>query len=244
MSTAHSGPIVAIALRGGGSLDVWDDRVVANGHVYAIAELTGAGPLGDFHAAGARTAPALVLRGPDGAWTAYAPADPPDVERALQAIYQLRPDLRAGPPPSSPRAPAQHQSALADGVTREQALLACIAHLSIFFAPFLVPLLIWLALQPTQPYPAYQAKQAFVFHLATSLLAALVCIGIFVAFFGSLLGSAALGDARVAVPALVGLPLIMVLGLAMLACIFGFSIYAAVQTLQGRPFHYPLLGRL
>jgi uncharacterized Tic20 family protein len=245
MASAQSGPIDAISLRGGGSLDVWPDRVEANGHVYAIADLSGAVRMTDPAAATRGAAqPALGLRGRDGAWTVYVPADPPDVERALRAIYLLRPDLQGATGSAPPRYVPPRTYVGPDGVTREQALLACIAHLSIFFAPFIVPLIIWLALQPTAPYAAYQAKQALVFHFATAALAFVVVFVLIVAFFGSLLGSAATGDTRVAIPALFAVPLLIILIVACAVFVLGFSIYAAVQTFQGRPFHYPLLGWL
>jgi hypothetical protein len=245
MAYAQTGPVEAIALRGGGDLEIWPDRVVANGHTYAMASLTGAGPATAPGASpGAPAVPALGLRGSDGAWTVYAPADPPDVERALQAIYTYRPDLRAVATESRPGYLAPRTAQGASAVTREQALLACIAHLSIFFAPFIVPLVIWLALQPTAPYAAYQAKQALVFHLATAALSSLLLFGLFLVFFGSLLGSAATGDPRVLVPGFLAVPLLIIIGVAIGAFVLGFSIYAAVRTFQGEPFHYPLLGWL
>lgn len=245
MSAAWSGPSEAISLRGGGSLEIWPERVVANGDEYTLADLTGAVQSSVPAASpGGPALPALALRGRDGAWTVYVPANPPDLERALRAIHLLRPDLRAASAPTPPRYIPPRAGLISDGVTREQALLACLAHLSIFFAPFLVPLIIWLALQPTAPYAAHQAKQALVFHLGMSALTFIVVFGLFAVFFGSLLGSAATGDARIAVPALFAVPLLIVLIVAGAVYVLGFSIYAAVQAYHGRPFHYPLLGWL
>lgn len=246
MAYTQSGPVATIALRGGGDLEVWPDRVEANGHVYAIAALTGATLTRDPAARrGAQAHPALGLRGADGAWTVYVPADPPDVDRALGAIYMLRPDLaQPGQVAGAPGYSALRLHSEPDGVSREQALLACIAHLSIFFAPFIVPLIIWLALQPTTPYVAYQAKQAFVFHFASAVLTCGLFVVLVAVFFGSLLGSAVAGDVRVVVPALFAVPLLIILGVAIGAFVLGYSVYAAVQTFHGRPFHYPLLGWL
>lgn len=244
MSGAYSGPIDTIALRGGGSLEVWPSHIAANNEIYELAELTGAVRMND-PAAGSHgpALPAIGLRGRDGAWTAYVPADPPDVDRALRAIYLLRPDLQAAPS-VAPRSAAPRGSISPDGVSREQALLACIAHLSVFFAPFIVPLIIWLALQPTAPYAAQQAKQALLFHLSTTVLAFVLAFGLIFVFFGSLLGSAATGNTGVAAPALFALPLMIILIVAVAAFVLGFSIYAAVQAFHGRQFHYPLLGWL
>jgi uncharacterized Tic20 family protein len=123
-------------------------------------------------------------------------------------------------------------------------VLAGIAHLSVFFAPLLVPLIIWLALQPSAPYPARQGKQAFFFHLAIGAAAiVLVLVLGLLAVLLLTLGVASNASGAV-VPAVLLVPLtglaVVVLALVMM----GFSIYGAIQTFQGLPFSYPFMSRL
>src|SRR5215472_12614903 len=59
---------------------------------------------------------------------------------------------------SSPGAPTAPSSKNETGV-------AGLAHLSSFFAPLVVPLIIWLVVRDSMPYAARQAKQALFFHL-------------------------------------------------------------------------------
>jgi uncharacterized Tic20 family protein len=233
MSRATGAPAQSIALRSGGSLDIWPDRVIADGRAYPLAELAGATLAGDA------AAPAVALLGRDGRWDTYVPADPPDAQRALGAIYLLRPDLRAG----AARATAASYG-LAPGSGTEQTVLAGIAHLSFFFAPFVLPLIIWLATQQTSPYASRQAKQAFFFHLVIALVTAAIIAVLAAVFVATLLVGLATGDARAVWPGLIlfpaGVLAVVALGLAGL----GFSIYAAVETFQGHPFSYPFLRRL
>jgi uncharacterized Tic20 family protein len=123
-------------------------------------------------------------------------------------------------------------------------VLAGLAHLSVFFAPLLVPLIIWLALQPSAPYPARQGKQAFFFHLAivAASFALVVALGL-LAFLLFTLG--VISDARGAVvPAVLLVPIIGLAVVALALVMLGFSIYGAIQTFQGLPFSYPLMSRL
>jgi uncharacterized Tic20 family protein len=241
MSQASAGPLLSISLRGGDTLDIWSDRVVAAGRVYPLAELTGAALAADpAGRAGAPPWPAVGLRGRDGVWVTYVPADPPDAQRALEAIYMRRPDLRvasAGSPaavaPGAPPAPYGGEN-----------VLAGIAHLSIFFAPLLLPLIIWLAAQQSAPYASRQGKQAFVFHLALGAVAVLVVAAFVAVSVAAGAGAALAGDHR-------GLGLAFTLfllgGLALVVVELagvGFAIYGAIEAFQGHPFSYPFLHRL
>jgi uncharacterized Tic20 family protein len=123
-------------------------------------------------------------------------------------------------------------------------VLAGLAHLSVFFAPLLLPLVIWLALQPSAPYPARQGKQAFFFHLAiVGAMFALVLVLGLLAVLLLTLGVASNAPGAV-LPAVLLLPItglaVVVLGLVMMA----YSIYGAIQTFQGLPFSYPFMSRL
>lgn len=123
-------------------------------------------------------------------------------------------------------------------------VLAGLAHLSVFFAPLLVPLVIWLALQPSAPYPARQGKQAFFFHLAiVGAMVALVLVLGLIAVLLLTLGVASNAPGAV-LPAVVLVPIIglavVVLGFVML----GYSVYGAILSFQGLPFSYPFMSRL
>ncbi|HEV2236804.1 MAG TPA: DUF4870 domain-containing protein [Ktedonobacterales bacterium] len=123
-------------------------------------------------------------------------------------------------------------------------VLAGIAHLSVFFAPLLLPLIIWLALQPSAPYPARQGKQAFFFHLAiaASAFALVLVLGLIGVL---LLGMGVFANAPGAVaPAVVLVPLIGLVVVALGLVMVGFSVYGAIQSFQGLPFSYPFMSRL
>jgi uncharacterized Tic20 family protein len=134
-------------------------------------------------------------------------------------------------------------------LSSNEPLLAGLAHLSSFFAPLIVPLLIWLLTPSTMPYASRQGKQAFFFHLLFSAVAGVLALLLFVSFlFLGAFSFAATSD----VNSLPGVFLIypiwffVFFGVILTVSLVsqGFSIYAAVQTFQGKPFSYPLLGRL
>lgn len=123
-------------------------------------------------------------------------------------------------------------------------VLGGIAHLSIFFAPLLLPLILWLVTQRTAPYASRQAKQAFFFHLGYLIMFAMVAVVWVLAIFGGIIGTAATSS-----PSVIAIPIIAMFalwGFVLLIVLaeYGFSIYGAVQAFQGRPFSYPFLGRL
>ncbi len=135
--------------------------------------------------------------------------------------------------------------------SNNETLLAGIAHLSSFFAPLIVPLLIWLLTTNTMPYASRQGKQAFFFHLLFSavtgvlallLFASFLFLGVFSFAAASPDGSGSLPSAFLVYPLWFFVFFGVILALTLVGQ--GFAIYAAVQTFQGKPFSYPFLGRL
>jgi uncharacterized Tic20 family protein len=135
------------------------------------------------------------------------------------------------------------------GPTESEKTLAGLCHLSVFFAPVILPLIIWLAMRRTQPYASLQAKQAFWFHLSFAALVFIAAIGMQVYFITTAfatVGTAGVGADPIGIdlsllPGIFALyGVIVALGLINVV----FSIIAAIQAFQGKPYHYPLLGWL
>lgn len=273
-------PLLSIALQGGGTLDLWPDRLTGADQVYPLAALLRVRLAGD-------AAAPFVSLGLPGRTLAATPADPPDAHRLLDAILVLRPDLRmpsfapspgnsgypgyAPPPPGAvppwqPYAPAGYAppppgyappppgygygyyppsaTAHPSGIPDSERILAGFCHLSVFFAPLILPLVVWLAAKNSSPYASHQGKQAFFFHLIYGVVGVVIAVVIFFTVFAGLFG--AVGPRSDPGPASVGAfaGLFLLWGLIAVLSLFdiGFSIYGAVQAFQGRPFHYPLLG--
>lgn len=95
-----------------------------------------------------------------------------------------------------------------------------LCHLSTFISlPFLLPLVVYLAMKDDSDYVAANAREALNFHLSL-LIYAICCIPlIFV---------------------VIGIPLLIILGLVSLI----FSIVAAVKAADGGCYRYPLTIRL
>lgn len=94
------------------------------------------------------------------------------------------------------------------------------SHLSTFLGvPFLLPLVVYLAMKGDSEYVANNAKEALNFHLSL-LIYALACIPlVFIA---------------------IGIPLLIVIGLASVI----LAIVAAVKASAGGCYHYPLTIQL
>lgn len=109
-------------------------------------------------------------------------------------------------------------------------LMACLAHLSILVpqAGILAPLVIWLANNESAPYAAYQAKQAFFFHLL-----------IIVMFWVLVAGALVFGIFTFGLGALPFIPILLCMhGVASI-----YGIVAAIKTLEGRDFRYFFIGQ-
>jgi uncharacterized Tic20 family protein len=252
-TAAGTAPQATIALRDGGSVDLWPDRLVFPAGAYWLADVVWAGLVTDTSALPTpfgQPVPALGLRLRDGRGAIFSPADPANAIGFLDAILALRPELRPDLrlPPALAYSPAPgttHPSGVSDG----ERALAGICHLSVFFVPLLLPLIVWLVVRESMPYASQQAKQAFFFHLLIAAIAVVVIVVPLLIVLGLVKGGAsalvghsfAAGVGFLAIAAFfVGFGLMLLL----VVCEIVFAIYAAVQAFQGRPFHYPLLGRI
>jgi uncharacterized Tic20 family protein len=241
------------ALRGGGVAEIRGENLVAGEQIYPMRDIAWVGLVVDpaTAAPGAPPNPAVGIQMRDGSHAALAPADPPDAWRLLGAIHETRPDLRGPvpqPPGAQPSPPygsrpygyAPPASSTSDNV------LAGLAHLSVFFAPLILPLVVWLAMRNSSPYVSRQGKQAFFFHLFFSALAFVILIVLYLGFFSVVFAStpdSGLPSFNGFSPFLLILGFYAILGVLSLVQIV-FSIIGAVQAFQGKPFHYPLLGWL
>lgn len=95
-----TGTPFTVALRDGGSLTVWQDRLEASGITYPLADLGWAGIVNDPAAPpGAAPTPAVGWRLANGQPLSATPTEPPRAWQAVEAIYSQRPDLRTPLPP-------------------------------------------------------------------------------------------------------------------------------------------------
>jgi uncharacterized protein len=247
------------ALRGGGVAEIRGENLVTGDQSYPVRDIAWVGLVVDPASAapGAPPSPAVGIQMRDGSHAALAPADPPDAWRLLGAIHEARPDLRSPvPPPPGAQQPGvqppppydypPYGYALPQTSSNSDNVLAGLAHLSVFFAPLILPLVVWLAMRNSSPYASRQGKQAFFFHLFFAALTFVTLILLYAGFFSIVLASSSDGSPS----DFNGFsPLLLLLGLYAIIGILGlvqtiFSIIGAVQAFQGKPFHYPLLGWL
>jgi uncharacterized Tic20 family protein len=247
------------ALRGGGVAEIRGDNLVAGDQIYPVRDIAWVGLVVDPVTAspGASPNPAVGIQMRDGSHAALAPADPPDAWRLLGAIHEARPDLRGPVPPPTGAQPPGMQPTPPYGyppygyapppvASQSDNVLAGLAHLSVFFAPLILPLVVWLAMRNSSPYASRQGKQAFFFHLIFTALGIATLILFYVGFFSLVITSTSdsgVSDLGGFSPLLLILGFYAVFGILSLVQII-FSIIGAVQAFQGKPFHYPLLGRL
>lgn len=229
-------------------------------------------------APGMPPAPAVALRLADGSAYYLTPVEQGDATRLLQAIHGARPELGApgptAPPPPQPGysygpsygpgfAPPTPGYGYAPtgvyapppgyapyGPAEGDRTLAGICHLSVFFAPLILPLIVWLAMRQSHPYASQQAKQAFWFHLLMGVFGVVVVFAVEGILFATVFSSlASASDPSQINPALgfapIGFmfafyPLIFAVGLVNAI----FSVIAAVKAFKGEAYHYPLLGWL
>lgn len=132
-------------------------------------------------------------------------------------------------------------------------VLAGLSHLGVFLGGWLLPLIIWLATRNSAPYASRQAKQAFFWQLLFFVLFIVAYFGFIAVFFTGFFTTFATtpyspGTSPSPGPftfASFG-ALFVFYGILLVGSIINivFSIIGAVQAFQGKPFHYPLLGRL
>jgi uncharacterized protein len=248
---------VGIALRSGGALSLWSDRLEAAGASYPLADIAWAGMVSDPGAPqGAQPLPAVAWRLSNGQYTSVTPADPPQAWQVLEALYMQRPDLRSPLPPppgygAYAAAPVYPPYGYAPPQSNDnQTVMAGLAHLSIFFGALIVPLILWLVNRGKAPYAAQQSKQAFFFHLGVWVVELVVLIpGMFIYFtsFFSLIETMPTPSTQPpAFPftsfAIFFIMYAILVVVQIVAIVFG--IIGAVKAFKGEPFHYPLMARV
>jgi uncharacterized Tic20 family protein len=275
MSTAYSqsasSPLYSCWLRTGGLLNVWPDRVEAGSAVYRVADLIRATLVADPSspppAPGSYSPPppaAVSLQVSSSQTVVLPPVRSGDAWAVLEAIYSLRPDLRITLPPNPDLAVRMGQSARSffDDPANEK-IFAGVAHLSMFFLPIVLPLVIWLAEKDRLPYASEQGKQAFWFHILFPVVFFVLFAGIGIVSVILTIIAGVLGIAGTAASAGTGspapfLPFIGVGGILGIVVFFLFwigalvlgiggialAINGAIKGFEGKPFHYPFLGRI
>ncbi len=250
---------LTIALRNGATCVLRDGALTIGDAAFPLTQLISAGLVADVSVPVAPRMPpfpAVALRLADGASYFLTPVEQADSMRLLQAIHAARPDLPpywpgygAGPgyppPYGAPMYPGYPPYAAGLGDTDRT--LAGLAHLSVFFAPVILPLIFWLVMRKSHPYASQQAKQAFWFHLILSVIAVVAVIALQITLFATLASTAATfgptstpPDPATAFATFGFLLVFYVVGLINII----FSVIGAVKAFQGKPFHYPLLGWL
>lgn len=257
--------LVSLPLRSGGTLELRPDRLSAPGLVSNLDDIVSATLVTDVTVpvpAGAPPWPAISLALRDGRAPVLTPADPPDAWRLLQALYALRPALNMPLPPppgqeSMPGGTTERASGAPygagayggaygapAGLSTTETALAGLSHLSVFFAPMILPLIVWLATRDNLPYASRQGKQAFFFHLGFAVLAFVGIVGWFILAVTAAASTSTEGRTGFFAGA-VGAFFFILLAIIALALVEAiFAVYAAIQAFQGKPFHYPLLGRI
>jgi uncharacterized Tic20 family protein len=251
---AATQPWLVVTLRDGATCELRTDRIVVGGQEYPLTEIAWTGLVIDptvAPAPGAPPPPAILLRLRGGRDVLLSPAEPPAAWQLLGAIYQARPDLRAfaiGPTPSYALPPPGYGYGYAYAApgapSSSDTVLAGLSHLSVFFAPVILPLIVWLAMRKSSPYASQQGKQAFFFHLVFWILS---LVFVFVWIFGFPFLLLTLGpDTAPPDEAPFFLAFFAIYGVFAVGWLIEviFSIIGAVQAFQGKPFHYPLLGWL
>jgi uncharacterized Tic20 family protein len=268
---------LSLPLRSGETCALAGDTLTVGQRQIPLSEIVSAGLVADVTVpapAGMPPTPGVALRLRDGSVVAFTPVEQLDCWRLLQALGAARPALAAplppppggyGPTTGYAGGPTGYTPGYAPGYTpgytpgypprfgmggppEGEKTLAGLCHLSVFFAPVILPLIIWLAMRRTQPYASQQAKQAFWFHLGFAAVAFITVIGMQAVFFMTAFSAASAGIATdpasfdfgllPGIFALYGV--LIVLSLTNMI----FSVIAAVQAFQGKPYHYPLLGWL
>jgi uncharacterized Tic20 family protein len=248
-------------------MTIWLDRVETGSGSYPLADLSAAQLIADPNPAtapGVPAPPAVWLQLQGGTSVTLVPAYAADAWKILDVIYTYRSDLRntLPPPPDLGARVGQAGASFFSDPSNER-IFAGVAHLSIFFLPIVLPLILWLVLKDKLRYASDQAKQALWFHILypVALLALFLLVGVVTAVIVILTGALGLAVTPGSVSQGSPLPLLPVfsiggiLGAAVffifwigiLALSIGSIILAitgAIRAFDGRPFHYPFLGRI
>lgn len=242
-------PLFSLAVRGG-SLDLWHVRIVLGSVTYLLVELVQSAPVPyPTEKPGALTL-GLLLRTRDGKVLLLVPDGIAQAQRLLDLSYDRRPDLRHPPPSFASLHPyyASYSTQFLhpSGTMQNEQVWAMLPHLSVFFIPLWFPLIVWPISKQTRPYASRQAKQAFFFHLIINSIELLVTRLLFASNFMSEPSTLMTpsGSSTASSP-----PLGYFLSIWLLAMLIGIMnmrlvIYGGVQGYQGKPFHYPMLGRV
>jgi uncharacterized Tic20 family protein len=254
-------------LSNSGILSIWPDHFQVEQESYPVADLTSATLIANPNippAPGTFTGAAVHIGLVNGKTLTLIPSNYADSWRVLQTIYTVRPELTTTLPPVpdlGARLGGSVQGFMSD--PGSQKVIAGIAHLSIFFLPFILPLVLWLALNESMPYASHQSKQAFWYHVLVSagslaFFAVLVLLGLAATLVAGALGIAGAAASANGGSPLPWLPFAGVGGIVGVLFVFLFwigtlalsissivlAIMGAVQAFEGKPFHYPFLGRI
>lgn len=264
---ATTAPGLAIMLRNGAICELRDGWLFIAGTAVPLASVASAAMVADTSVPvppGMPPAPALSLRMADGGQYFLTPAEPVDATKLLVAIHAARPELAMGgqpgyapqptyaPGPGYAPAPQPYGAPHPSGLSDTDRNLAGLAHLSVLFAPVILPLIFWLMLRQSHPYASKQSKQAFWFHLAIGVITFVVFGSLYAVFLAAVFSNAATLNPAADPTSIPGFPVagFVALGIMYLVLfivgIFNlvFSVIGAVKSFQGKPFHYPLLGWL
>ena len=139
---------------------------------------------------------------------------------------------------------------------RENQVAAALCHASaiLFFTGMLVPLVTLLTTKDTEAKLRRQAKQALLYQgiaSAAYLIVSVILFGVYMVVMLSIAllsaGQSAEADSLFLVVMAILLFFMMVFSFLMQVLgplYLGFAVFAALRSLQGRDFNYPLLGRL
>jgi len=260
-------PLFTCWLRSGGMMTIWQDRVETGLTSYPLVDLSVAKLIADpslTASPGVSAPPAVWLQLQSGASATLVPAYPADAWKILDVIYSYRPDLRTTLPPSpdlGARVSQAGQNFFTD--PNNERIFAGVAHLSIFFLPIVLPLVLWLGLKDKLQYASDQAKQALWFHILypVALLALFLLLGVVAVLIVIVTSAFGLASAGGSISQGSPLPLIPVISIGGIFGVVAFFIFwigafaltissiflaitGAIKAFDGRPFHYPFLGRI
>lgn len=134
--------------------------------------------------------------------------------------------------------------------SQDERTLACISHLTIFVSSIglLIAIGLWLYLRDKQPYAAFQAAQAVIFQVIVMVLTFFVIIMLMIVFFGALGIGVLTGSetSELAFGIFAAMLTIIFFGVivTITLALYGYAIYAAIRSYQGRAFRIPGIAAL